>query len=190
MSNPPNLKKRKLNDDCDNVQPLDAEQHRNNAIDSSCIIKLNIGGVNFMTTKQTLLNVKDSYFTARFGGKFAMGPQLQDGSYFIDRDGTHFRLILNFLRDTQVLLPNNRSQLQELKVECKFYNLESLNKSIDRKLKLMKYDLPPLEQIAREIGNICFDTPDIPDISGIERNLERIADGFSGGWISVGIRDK
>ena len=23
----------------------------------------------------------------------------EDGSYFIDRDGTHFRFILNFLRD-------------------------------------------------------------------------------------------
>ena len=29
----------------------------------------------------------------------------EDGRYFIDRDGTHFRHILNFLRDGETYLP-------------------------------------------------------------------------------------
>lgn len=30
-----------------------------------------------------------------------------DNSYFIDRDGTYFRLVLNYLRDLKVHLVNN-----------------------------------------------------------------------------------
>jgi hypothetical protein len=33
-----------------------------------------------------------------FSGRFALAPDAADGSYFLDRDGTHFRHVLNFLR--------------------------------------------------------------------------------------------
>ena len=43
---------------------------------------------------------------AMFSGRFDTKPN-EDGSYFIDRDGTHFRYILNYLRTGQLLLPED-----------------------------------------------------------------------------------
>jgi uracil-DNA glycosylase len=41
---------------------------------------------------------------AMFSGRH-LNSQDEDGRYFIDRDGTHFRHILNFLRDGETYLP-------------------------------------------------------------------------------------
>ena len=39
---------------------------------------------------------------AMFSGRFDTKPS-EDGSFFIDRDGTHFRYILNYLRIGQLI---------------------------------------------------------------------------------------
>ena len=56
------------------------------------------------------------------------------GWVLIDRCGKHFNLILNFLRDGEIPLSDNRSELSELLVEAKFYCLENLCKAIDGKI--------------------------------------------------------
>ena len=66
----------------------------------SSTVKLDVGGQHFTTTVQTLTKDPNSMLAAMFSGKFEMKPS-EDGSFFIDRDGTHFRFILNFLRGTQ-----------------------------------------------------------------------------------------
>ena len=45
-----------------------------------------------------------------------------DGSFFIDRDGTHFRFILNYLRNGELILPEGATFLKELEAEAKFYD--------------------------------------------------------------------
>ena len=58
-------------------------------------IKLNVGGVYFVTHRDTLLAFDESYF----GGLLRRGrPPEDDGAYFIDRDTTHFPKILNYMR--------------------------------------------------------------------------------------------
>jgi len=57
-----------------------------------------------------------------------------EGWVLIDRCGKHFNLILNFLRDGEITLSDNRSELSELLVEAKFYCLENLCKAIDGKI--------------------------------------------------------
>ena len=55
--------------------------------------------------------------------------QCKDGSFFIDRDGTHFRHILNYLRDGEEAIesiPNSPEVLLELFREAIFYQLDSL----------------------------------------------------------------
>jgi len=52
-----------------------------------------------------------------------------DGSFFIDRDGTHFRRILNYLRDGEKVVrwfPKSFEFLQEIFCEAKYYQLEGL----------------------------------------------------------------
>ncbi|KAJ7384133.1 hypothetical protein OS493_023460 [Desmophyllum pertusum] len=61
-------------------------------------IHLNIGGHRFTTSLQTIRRDSDSMLATMFSGRHKL-VQEPDGSYFVDRDGTHFRHILNYLRD-------------------------------------------------------------------------------------------
>ena len=70
----------------------------------SSIVKLNIGGSYFTTNVQTLTKDPNTMLAAMFSGKFEMKP-CEDGAFFIDRDGTHFRFILNYLRTGKLTLP-------------------------------------------------------------------------------------
>lgn len=55
-----------------------------------------------------------------------------DGRYFIDRDGTHFRYILNYLRDGNTYLPTENNQMvNELYEEVCFYGIEDLMNKLD-----------------------------------------------------------
>ena len=60
-------------------------------------VKLNVGGHKFTTTLETIRS-RECMLSTMFSGRFDL--QADDkGYYFIDRDGTHFRYILNYLRD-------------------------------------------------------------------------------------------
>ena len=93
-------------------------------------VLLNVGEYKFETSCQTLK--KDS--------KSLLARLPPGQSVFLDRDGAHFRLILNYLRsDCQLenasILPRERKYLFELKTESKYYHLTGLTKIIDNRLK-------------------------------------------------------
>ena len=79
----------------------------------SSTVKLDVGGQHFTTTVQTLTKDPNSMLAAMFSGKFEMKPS-EDGSFFIDGDGTHFRFILNFLRTGKLTLPAGASFTKKL----------------------------------------------------------------------------
>ena len=90
-------------------------------------LKLDIGGIKYTTSLTTLCRFPDTMIGKMYSGRHAL-PLLEDGSHFIDRDGTYFRFILNFLRnpdDFQVpkLSP---AHMKDLKQEAEYYGL--LNK--------------------------------------------------------------
>ena len=62
---------------------------------------------------------------AMFSGRFDTKPS-EDGSYFIDRDGTHFRHILNYLRTGQLIVPEEKIFRKELLAEAEFYQIEGI----------------------------------------------------------------
>ncbi|WAR20836.1 FIP2-like protein [Mya arenaria] len=91
-------------------------------------IKLDIGGQSFTTSLQTLARDQSSMLAAMFSGRHRL-RQESDGSYFIDRDGAHFRHILNFLRDSGIkegTLPNNEVAWGELLNEAEYYQISGL----------------------------------------------------------------
>ena len=91
-------------------------------------VRLDIGGHTFTTSTQTLRRDTDSMLAAMFSGRHPL-KQESDGSYFIDRDGTHFRYILNFLRDGTVdegTLPSDVVTLKEILREAKYYQISEL----------------------------------------------------------------
>ena len=97
-------------------------------------ITLDIGGRHFATSRKTLFKDTNSIFSIL----------LRDdrSHYFIDRDGAHFRYILNYLRqdctlDMAILLRENR-YLLELKNECVFYQLLGLQQLVEARLNLYR----------------------------------------------------
>ena len=93
--------------------------------DFPSIVKLNIGGQHFTTSLQTLKKDPNSMLAAMFSGRHEL-ETTEDGSYFIDRDGTHFRFILNYLRNGELILPEGATFLKELETEAKFYQLQGI----------------------------------------------------------------
>lgn len=88
-------------------------------------VLLDVGGQRFRTTRATLLKDDDCVLAKMFDGRLA--PALQeDGCYFIDRDGTQFRHILNFLRDGSVALPADTQAIEEIRREASYYLLQGL----------------------------------------------------------------
>ena len=73
-----------------------------------------------------------------------------EGWILIDRCGKHFGTILNFLRDGDVPLPDNRREVLELQAEAKYYCMEELSELCEKSLKNMKKDShPDVEPICR-----------------------------------------
>lgn len=87
-----NLLKNQFNNLTNEVQHIKQHISNNNFNnlnnnDNKSIITLNVGGHKHTTTKTTLCNnTQMNFFTAMFDGHFVLKP-LDDGSYFIDRDG-------------------------------------------------------------------------------------------------------
>ena len=88
-------------------------------------VKLNVGGQLFSTSLQTLKKDPGSMLHAMFSGRFDTKPA-EDGTYFIDRDGTHFRYILNYLRTGRLLVPEDQLVQKELLEEAEFYQIRGI----------------------------------------------------------------
>ena len=106
-------------------ESIDAMSKKLDQVHFSSTIKLNVGGQHFTTSVQTLTKDPNSMLAAMFSGKFDMKPS-EDGSFFIDRDGTHFRFILNFLRTGKLTLPEGATFTKELEEEAEFYQIHGL----------------------------------------------------------------
>jgi hypothetical protein len=89
-------------------------------------IILSVGGHRFETSRQTLTSVSGTYLASMFSGRFLLTPDAE-GVYFIDRDGAHFRHILNFLRDPvekyKLNANLNEGHREELMVELEYFGL-------------------------------------------------------------------
>lgn len=75
--------------------------------------------------------------SAMFSGRHAL-RQDDDGAYFIDRDGTHFRYVLNYLRDGGFRagsLPADPCFLGELCTEAEYYQLAGLTRFITDQIR-------------------------------------------------------
>ena len=114
------------------------------------IVKLNVGGHYFTTSRQTLTRDPNSMLAAMFSGKFEMKPH-EDGTFFIDRDGTHFRFILNYLRTGKLTSPEGEAALKELQEEAEFYQIEGL-------IEKLKVNPQSLTSVKLNVGGHQFTT--------------------------------
>lgn len=114
------------------MNSIEFEQKESETLESNRIT-LNVGGSIFYTTRSTL-TIQNSFFSGLYASSKA-------DYIFIDRDGTHFRYILNFLRGSTVL-PINNEVLQELLIEADFYCLEIMKGNIRTELQKKIQPIP------------------------------------------------
>ncbi|KTG42923.1 hypothetical protein cypCar_00000496, partial [Cyprinus carpio] len=107
-------------------------------------VTLNVGGHLYTTSISTLQRYPDSMLGAMFRGDFPTTRDAQ-GNYFIDRDGTLFRYILNFLRTSELTLPVDFMEMDLLRKEADFYQIEPLIQSLSDPKPL--YPLDTFEQV-------------------------------------------
>lgn len=103
----------------------------------SSIVKLNVGGTVFATSRTTLTRF-EGFFSDLFETDAPVCFELTQlssnfknfqlekddaGCIFIDRSHKHFDLILNFMRDGHVAIANDH---KEVMVEAQFYLLSGL----------------------------------------------------------------
>ncbi len=87
------------------------------------VVRLNVGGLRFQTTVWTLRRVADTMLERMFSEDWAAHGCTNDEEgapeKFIDRDGRHFHVVLNFLRDgPSVVLPDDTTALKEIAREA------------------------------------------------------------------------
>lgn len=99
------------------------------------IVAFNVGGEIFSTKRSTIeRNVDvDSRLSLIFQNRSETARDAQ-GRVFFDRDGNLFRLILNFLRDGKLILPEKFDEFHQLKSEAEFYRIDRLINEIENRL--------------------------------------------------------
>ena len=109
------------------------------------LVYLNVGGVYFVT-KQFTLRQSDTFFSGLV--ECASNSDAGYEEHFIDRDPTHFRYVLNWLRGVKHL-PDDDNTLKELLWEADFYSMADMVASIQR---TKRYSLQrSLENIVGEL---------------------------------------
>ena len=100
-------------------------------------LKLNVGGVTYETYESVLGRDPDSMLAALCRDDSPLKDEQKDmeGVVFIDRSGSLFRHVLNFLRDG--VLPINSATLKDLYREAKYFELNSLRTEIEKRLGIV-----------------------------------------------------
>ncbi|KAM9021966.1 potassium channel regulatory protein [Ara ararauna] len=107
------------------------------------VVVLSVGGVRFVTKASTLQQFPESRL-ARMLNDGDQEFKLVNGEFFVDRDGTLFSYIMDFLRTLQVSLPTDFSDYQRLQREAEFYGLYTLADLLSQE-HLLKPSLEILE---------------------------------------------
>ena len=117
-------------------------------------VKLDVGGQVFSTSLSTLRRDPDSMLAVMFSGRHELVEE--DGTFFLDRDGTYFRHILNFLRDgfQPDTLPQDEAALRQIQAEANYYQLSGLVEAVERILN----PPPPAPDVTQQEINSMLGT--------------------------------
>ncbi|CAP21037.2 Protein CBG24423 [Caenorhabditis briggsae] len=117
------------------------------------IIKLNVGGSLFQTSKSTLTKF-DGFFKTMLETEIPVAKD-ESGAIFIDRDPKHFRVILNFMRGGHVDLQKYSEDVTEIQKEAKYYLLGGLVElcKLKPEAQKMPYFAETFEDMARTVAS-------------------------------------
>ncbi|KAM6943103.1 potassium channel tetramerization domain containing 12.2 [Xenentodon cancila] len=92
------------------------------------LVELNVGGQVYVTRLETLTAVPGSLLWTKFTQNSPSDlPKDNKGRFFFDRDGHLFRYILDYLRDSELFLPEFFKERKRLQREADFFRLPELS---------------------------------------------------------------
>lgn len=145
------------------------------------VVELNVGGQVYVTRLETLTAVPNSLLWARFtqGGPGDL-PKDGKGRFFFDRDGFLFRYILDYLRDSELFLPEFFKERRRLQKEADFFQLPELS----RRLAAASKD----SSCAEDSGGDAEEAELASPVTSTSERAPRSPGGGDSGYITVGYR--
>ena len=128
-------------------------------------VKLDVGGTVFTTSLSTLQRQAGTFFEALVRSRGESTAPI-----FIDRDPTHFRYVLNFLRTGVATAPPGEDARRELCHEAEFYGCDAMIRALHAPPVDFSACLPPEVVAAREAETAIrsvFATNDPAKISAV-----------------------
>ncbi|TDH08225.1 hypothetical protein EPR50_G00095570 [Perca flavescens] len=95
-------------------------------------VHIDVGGHMYTSSLATLTKYPESRIGRLFDGTEPIVLDSLKQHYFIDRDGPMFRYILNFLRTSKLLLPDDFKEYSMLYEEATFFQLTPLQAELQR----------------------------------------------------------
>ena len=109
------------------------------------VVQLNVGGMAYTCLRQTLLEFGSSGVIKSI--LECRGRKSEDGSLVVDRDGTTFRHVLNFMRMKTLILPDKFDEWDLLLDDSRYFELKLLEESIlghyEYQKRTFRRNLPP-----------------------------------------------
>ncbi|XP_015586300.1 BTB/POZ domain-containing protein kctd15 isoform X2 [Cephus cinctus] len=132
-------------------------------------VHIDVGGTIYTSSLETLTKYPESRLAKLFNGSIPIVLDSLKQHYFIDRDGGMFRHILNFMRNSRLLIPDNFTDLDLLLEEARYFDIAAMC----RQLEQMKKE--------RIKNGATMSSPSPPPISS--------QTGRGGGGIATAVRD-
>lgn len=86
-------------------------------------VHIDVGGTIYTSSLETLTKYSESRLAKLFNGTIPIVLDSLKQHYFIDRDGGMFRHILNFMRNSKLLIPDDFSDIDLLLEEARYFDI-------------------------------------------------------------------
>ncbi|XP_058790553.1 BTB/POZ domain-containing protein Tiwaz isoform X2 [Phymastichus coffea] len=98
-------------------------------------VHIDVGGTIYTSSLETLTKYPDSRLAKLFNGSIPIVLDSLKQHYFIDRDGGMFRHILNFMRNSRLLIPDNFADLDLLLEEARYFDIAPMIRQLEQMKK-------------------------------------------------------
>ncbi|CAG5081042.1 Similar to kctd15l: BTB/POZ domain-containing protein kctd15-like (Danio rerio), partial [Cotesia congregata] len=95
-------------------------------------VHIDVGGTIYTSSLETLTKYPESRLAKLFNGSIPIMLDSLKQHYFIDRDGGMFRHILNFMRNSRLLIPENFADLDLLLEEARYFDIAPMCRQIEQ----------------------------------------------------------
>ncbi|CAK9803552.1 BTB/POZ domain-containing protein Tiwaz [Anthophora plagiata] len=98
-------------------------------------VHIDVGGTIYTSSLETLTKYPESRLAKLFNGSIPIVLDSLKQHYFIDRDGGMFRHILNFMRNSRLLIPDNFADLDLLLEEARYFDIAPMCRQLEQMKK-------------------------------------------------------